>query len=336
MGLSDTEESNRPEFYHEDDEMEDAKPAVNPASDVYDDDMDDLDLSEVGNKVWLVKVPQFLAKKWGDSSGSGAEIGTVRIFDKPDKQGNNISLILPDTEGSGDIPKEYNLKVTNNNVQNMLVFSESRDPKQEIKPTSTLANKSVPTALTGRIIHECIVTPTFNERYQDIMRRRAVEAGKPVRTMRLLSEQHRNNSMFKPSESSSFVTTQKKSTADNRMARMDRKDLMDLLFSAFEKYPYWSFKGLVEHTRQPTAFLKEVLADVAVLNKRGPYAATYSIKSEFRNSTNTAPDLAAASAGASGSLVAAGGQPGGDRDDLAGNDDDMGFNDDEDEDFEDV
>ncbi|KAJ1966033.1 hypothetical protein GGI12_000351 [Dipsacomyces acuminosporus] len=334
MGLSDTEEPNRPEFYNEDDDMEDVKPGVSAANDIDDDDLDDLDMSEVGNKVWLVKVPQFLAQKWSERDANGEEIGKVRIYDKPDKNGNSISLILSDNERNGDIPKEYNLKVINNQVQNMLIFSENKSPKSDIKPTSTLANKTVPTSLTGTVHHECIVTPTFNEKYQNIMRKRAVEAGKPARTMRFISEQHRNTSMFKPNERSAFITTQRKATADNRMARMDRKDLMNLLFSAFEKYPYWSFKGLVEHTRQPAAFLKEVLADVAVLNKRGPYASTYSIKSEFRNSTNTAPDVLAASAIAGSSSPSAG--AGGGSSGAGDRDDEMSVNEDEDEAFEDV
>ncbi|KAJ1943029.1 hypothetical protein EC988_006339 [Linderina pennispora] len=317
MGLSDNEgNGGRPEFYHDDDD--DVKPTVAPADDLVEDDIDDLDMAELGNKVWLVKVPKFLADKWRDVDGSGQEIGKVRIFDKPDAKGNSISLILPDTAENSEIPKDYNLRVVNNQVQNMLIFSELRDPKEVLKPTSTLANKPVPTALTGTIHHECTVTPTFNEKYQDIMRRRTVEAGKPVRSVRLLSDQGRNTSMFRQGENTDFVTAHKKPTGDSRMARMDRKDLMDLLFSAFERYPYWSFKGLVEQTKQPAAFLKEVLADVAILNKRGPYAATYSIKPEFRNSTNTAPDMQLP-------------PPPAETNDM---DDDANF--DEDEDFEDV
>ena len=48
-------------------------------------------------------------------------------------------------------------------------------------------------------------------------------------------------------------------------------------------------------TREP---LKDVLAEVADLHKRGPYAGHYSIKPEFKNASSSS---AAASAGPSGS-----------------------------------
>jgi transcription initiation factor TFIIF subunit beta len=63
---------------------------------------------------------------------------------------------------------------------------------------------------------------------------------------------------------------------------MARDDLLNLIFSSFAKYEHWTLKALVEHTQQPQMWLKEVLLDVAQLNKRGPYLGTYSLKPEFK------------------------------------------------------
>ena len=68
---------------------------------------------------------------------------------------------------------------------------------------------------------------------------------------------------------------------DQKTTRMPKNELMDLLFTAFEQYPYWSFKGLVEYVKQPQTYLKEVLADICNFIKKGPYTAKYQLKPEF-------------------------------------------------------
>jgi transcription initiation factor TFIIF subunit beta len=68
---------------------------------------------------------------------------------------------------------------------------------------------------------------------------------------------------------------------DQKTTRMPKNELMDLLFTAFEQYPYWSFKGLVEYVKQPQTYLKDVLAEICNFIKKGPYTAKYQLKPEF-------------------------------------------------------
>ena len=77
---------------------------------------------------------------------------------------------------------------------------------------------------------------------------------------------------------------------------MPRNELMDVLFAAFERYPYWSFKGIVEHTKQPSQYLKEVLQEICILNKRGPYASNYQLKPEYKQRPSAAELESAANA----------------------------------------
>lgn len=85
---------------------------------------------------------------------------------------------------------------------------------------------------------------------------------------------------------SMFMKSQKRdkerTAAEGKAARMPRNELLDLLFKLFEDYEYWSLKGLRERTKQPEAFLKEVLESIAILNKKGPYALRYSLKPEYK------------------------------------------------------
>lgn len=45
---------------------------------------------------------------------------------------------------------------------------------------------------------------------------------------------------------------------------------------------HWKFAELQKATDQPTAWLKEVLLSVALINKRGPYIGTWELKREYR------------------------------------------------------
>lgn len=62
----------------------------------------------------------------------------------------------------------------------------------------------------------------------------------------------------------------KKARDSTKRVRMERDMLENMLFKLFEKTPYWTLLQLQKQTEQPTAFLKEVLTDIAVVNKKGP------------------------------------------------------------------
>ncbi|KAJ2702541.1 hypothetical protein FB645_004237 [Coemansia sp. IMI 203386] len=307
MALSDAEDSNKPEFFEQIEDGDngpstDIKPSVDELD---DDEIGDLNMDELGSKVWLVKVPSFLADKWKQQRKEGVQIGKMRIYHKPDKTASEIAIILNDTSEYQDIPKEYKMQVTNEKVRNMFIFSESRDPNEPVKPTSSTANKAVPIAMTGTVHHECTVTPQYTEEYKRIMHKRVMDQHENSRKVRVvgLDSYHKTPMGV---NTGGFNTTHKKQKAEPKLARMDRKDLMDMLFAAFARFPYWPLKDLVKHTRQPSTYLKEVLLEVAFLNKRGPYATMYSLKPEFRKDNIGASGANAGQASADGNQEAAG------------------------------
>lgn len=56
---------------------------------------------------------------------------------------------------------------------------------------------------------------------------------------------------------------------------------------------YWPMKGLKNKTKQPEAYLKEVLQDIATLVKSGPYASTWKRKGFYnRDLSNMKEDVA--------------------------------------------
>ena len=70
--------------------------------------------------------------------------------------------------------------------------------------------------------------------------------------------------------------------AKQKFERMEKAPLEDKLMGLFERRNLWSFKQLVEETKQPAMWLKEVLQEIATLNRRGPNAGQYSLKEMYR------------------------------------------------------
>lgn len=66
-----------------------------------------------------------------------------------------------------------------------------------------------------------------------------------------------------------------------KTARMPRNELLDLLWACFRRYKYWSMKALRAELRQPEAYLREVLEDIADLPKSGKFAMNWTIKPDY-------------------------------------------------------
>jgi transcription initiation factor TFIIF subunit beta len=47
---------------------------------------------------------------------------------------------------------------------------------------------------------------------------------------------------------------------DIRKDRLPREEMIEIIFKCFETHPYWSLKGMVEHTKQPTVCIASYLS----------------------------------------------------------------------------
>lgn len=96
-----------------------AKPGSLPSIDK------ELDLSNAGRGVWLVKVPKYIANKWEKAPGT-IEVGKLKIS-KQHGQKAQVSLTLSDAVINLDpqerIPREHRLDVSVVTKQTLGVFS---------------------------------------------------------------------------------------------------------------------------------------------------------------------------------------------------------------------
>ncbi|KAF9362621.1 hypothetical protein BGX34_005807 [Mortierella sp. NVP85] len=252
----------------------------------------DLDLTLAGTQAWLVKVPKFLADRWATVNKDGVDLGKVRIFSQTnpnDPDSAPFQLLLPDDDIGLNLPKKYTLKMNPSQVINSYVFTEPTGPHPK-PPHGPGYPSGKATSISATIKHECTVTPTQTTEYREIMRERNIEAAKKGgRSVQILGVNNRadpssgRGGMFLPGVGirNGFIQKKPKIQMDQKTTRMPRNELVDMLFTAFEKFPYWSFKGLVEYCKQPHSYLKEVLNEICIFIKKGPYTARYQLKPEF-------------------------------------------------------
>ncbi|KAI5306911.1 hypothetical protein KEM56_006472 [Ascosphaera pollenicola] len=152
--------------------------------------------------------------------------------------------------------------------------------------------KTIPksTAIVGKVHDEFNCQPVQNEEYNKIAEAMAFEALKPKKETMFLAKvtaDMRNPKSAIAADKSTFIqTTQPKKTKvqDNKTTRIPQNELLDLIFNSFKKYRYWPFKALKEELRQPEAYIKQQLEMVAQLIRSGPYAMTWELRPEYRES----------------------------------------------------
>ncbi|RKO96058.1 hypothetical protein CAUPRSCDRAFT_8558 [Caulochytrium protostelioides] len=213
-----------------------------------------------------------------------------------------IDLLVPeDKPWAADLPKRYQLRFMNTSPMNEFVFTEGKATAHAFE-------------IAGTIQHEANVSAIIDNEYRKIMQSRNAAYAVPKRTLMPMDEGAKGNATYvssAPRDNATFATLAQpalsglstKKGGQEKRERLPREELLLMLFTAFKKYNYWTLKALIDKTQQPSGWLREVLQDITVLNKRGPYTGMYQLKPEYRD---RAADLAKMNPTAAGEAVLAG------------------------------
>lgn len=113
-----------------------------------EDETLDMNLTNGSQKIWLVKLPRYLAEKWSNTQElSGKNLGTIKIKQGGGQSSNNkklqVKLVLNDEQKDVTIPQEYDLSVLNTLVKNSYVFSEEnlKKFKQELTEVTDMPDQ---------------------------------------------------------------------------------------------------------------------------------------------------------------------------------------------------
>merc|ERR1711988_901058 len=96
---------------------------------------------------------------------------------------------------------------------------------------------------------------------------------------------------FKPvsiHESSLKYERQKK--VEGKKMRDDKEKVQEIIFALFEKHQYYNIKDLMQETKQPIAYLKEILKEVCNYSVKPPHRNMWELKPEYRHYKQEQPE----------------------------------------------
>ncbi|XP_047436994.1 general transcription factor IIF subunit 2 isoform X2 [Mugil cephalus] len=234
----------------------------------------DLTGAKQNTGVWLVKVPKYVSQQWAKAGGRG-EVGKLRICKKGNQGKPEVSFTLNEEltviEGIEDkticAPRDHPFTMQSVGGQMLAVFTETSSDK---------------IALEGVVVQRAECRPAVSESYMRLKRLQIEESSKPARLSQQLDKAVTTN--FKPrTDHENNREYERKKKEEGKRARADKQQVLDMLFSAFEKHQYYNIKDLVDITKQPVIYLKEILRDIGIYNVKGTHKNTWELRPEYRH-----------------------------------------------------
>jgi transcription initiation factor TFIIF subunit beta len=163
------------------------------------------------------------------------------------------------------------------------------------------------TALAGVVTRELECVPVENEEYLKLERQKAETMLKPKEVAQISFENLKDARYLAPGTVTAYGKTvsakvsqlissriyphsqlqqqeQKKRAAakENRAARRPKNEVIDLILELFQYYQYWGLRELRQKTKQPDAYLREVLNEIATMWRSGDMNGKWELKPEFK------------------------------------------------------
>uniref|UniRef100_T1JAL0 General transcription factor IIF subunit 2 n=1 Tax=Strigamia maritima TaxID=126957 RepID=T1JAL0_STRMM len=223
--------------------------------------------------LWLVKVPKYITVQWYKSTT--ADVGKLSISKvvaplSGSGSESDIRFVLNDclVQNADDrIPKEHKFVITNNNnAQKLLVYSQNGDKL----------------CLEGTVVERAECRPSNNDKdYMQLKKLAISRASQPLRTVKQLD---RVVNTYKPvSDHKNNIEFNNRKKTEGKNMRTDKEKVTEILFKAFEKHQYYAIKDLVGITRQPLAYLKQILKEFCNYNVTNSHKNKWELKPEYRH-----------------------------------------------------
>lgn len=161
----------------------------------------ELDLSNAGRGVWLVKVPKYIAQKW-EKAPSNMDVGKLRISKTPGQKAQvslSLSQAVVKLDPQEEIPTEHILDVSVVTKQTLGVFShmvpQEAGSGSSSKDTSASTQSSEKLYMEGRIVQKLECRPIADNCYMKLKLESIRKASVPVRKVQPIDKIVQN---FKP------------------------------------------------------------------------------------------------------------------------------------------
>ncbi|ORY22382.1 transcription initiation factor IIF, beta subunit-domain-containing protein [Naematelia encephala] len=242
---------------------------------------------------WSVKIPRFLFERWERVQQGGLELGTLRIDQNHVPAKITLRLPAETTHPSYDVralPDEYNLHVPEERAKNTFAFREdvrTWGPAggNFAGPSRRRREKAHP-YLLARIAHEVTAQPVQNEQYRKVVAQRQLESQQSKRPIVMMEDLGMTQGQMNQITSGLTTATStfgryigaRKEIKNERNARLEKNELVDRMLSLFADKPYWGIPALKATLKQPDAYMREILREIADPIKEGQYANMWKLK----------------------------------------------------------
>lgn len=243
-----------------------------------------LETARADKSVWLMKCPPVVARSFKSHASSSDPHPVAKVVLSLDPLATEedsalkVTMEMASTEAS-HVPKIYSMNMFKDFVP-MSIFSETNHGR---------------VAMEGKVEHKFDMKPFEEnlEEYGRLCRERTNKSMIKNRQIQVIDNDRGVHMRPMPGMIGMISSTSKdkKRTApvkqsDMKRTRRDRGELEDIMFKLFERQPNWTLKQLVQETDQPAQFLKEILNELCVYNKRGANQGTYELKPEYKKSAD--------------------------------------------------
>lgn len=209
-------------------------------------------ITETKRKIFLVKVPKYLGEQIRNMKNN-ASVGTISFS-------NNISVDFVNKI----VPNNYNVSLKNETEKYAVdLFSEN-----------IIANECT---------HFLNITPVMDAKYFEFKKKYNAQkpAERSTRALEHFAEMKKGEKYANLKEMEAFAKKKKAQLQIKKRERLDKPDVIDILFKAFEKHTNWTVKDLSDFSGQPIAYIQEIIGEIAVLDKTD-YRNTYVLKEQFK------------------------------------------------------
>ncbi|EIJ89087.1 transcription initiation factor TFIIF subunit beta [Nematocida parisii] len=212
-------------------------------------------------RVTLVKIPRIL-EEYLEEYSEPVEIGHI------EERGTSNVLKISTQLGPQNFPREWII-----------------EPLEAKTGVFTFVQKPHGAFIDGVITDEVYAKPKITPEYLKYKRERSavLNVKKDVKSVDSLKEGIRME-RYGATEYDIMARKRKKMLMEKKRERLSKTEVMDIIFRAFEEYPYWSVKDLADRSGQPLAYIQELLPDIAVLNKK-THRNMYELKPEYKNNS---------------------------------------------------
>ncbi|XP_042893836.1 general transcription factor IIF subunit 2-like [Penaeus japonicus] len=233
----------------------------------------DLDNTNCGRGVWLVKIPKYMKDKWVECPG---DVGKLRINKVPGKV-PTVTFKSSENMMDSKTPREHKFILHSVKEQTLGVFSHTVSSGN----SDAVVPETEKLFMEGQVIQKFECQPVVDTYYLNQKREAVKKAAQPCRQSMFIQ---RPVSVYRPIAAHKHtMETEERKKAEGKKARDDKDKVMEMLFAAFEKHQYYNIKDLQKITRQPITYLKEILNEVCDYNVKNPHRNMWELKPEYRH-----------------------------------------------------